>query len=159
MTAHSALRPLHGIRNLRAALRDWRQTELGQTLVEFSMVLPLFLILLFALVDFGRGFFTWLTITNAAREGARAAAVQSDSGTVDSKIHDAYCSSYPGDCSLDTSLMTVVKTNVGGARGSETSVDITYAFEYVTPIGALLGLLGGHLDTPTITAHSSMRLE
>jgi hypothetical protein len=39
-------------------------------------------------------------------------------------------------------------------------VDISYAFSYVTPIGAILNFVtGGTLSTPTITAHSSMRLE
>lgn len=124
------------------------------------MILPVFLILMFALVDFGRAFYTWQVVTNAAREGARAAAVQSDSNTVDARIHDAYCSNFPSDCSLDSARMTVTKTNIQGARGSETSVDISYAFNYVTPIGSLLHLIGGGaLATPTISAHSSMRLE
>jgi Flp pilus assembly protein TadG len=144
----------------RRAIRRFRDTETGQSLVEFSMVLPIFLLLLFALVDFGRGFYTWLVVTNAAREGARAAAVQSDSTTIDSHIHDAYCSSYPSDCSLDNTKMTITKTNVQGARGSETSVDISYAFSFVTPVGAILQLVsGGTITAPTISAHSSMRLE
>lgn len=159
MTANAALRPLRSACGRISSIRHWRQTELGQSLVEFTLVLPIFLILLFGLVDFGRAFYTWMLVTNAAREGARAAAVQSDSATVDSKLYASICSSYPSSCSLDTSKMTVVKTNVGGARGSETSVDITYAFSYVTPIGPLIGLFGGSLATPTISAHSSMRLE
>jgi hypothetical protein len=39
-------------------------------------------------------------------------------------------------------------------------VDISYAFSFVTPIGAILHLVsGGNISAPTITAHSSMRLE
>ena len=137
-----------------------RDTELGQSLVEFAMVLPMFLVLIFTLIDFGRGFFTWMMLTNAAREGARAAAVQSDSATVDQKIWDSLCSSYPSNCSVDTSKMTVVKTNVQGARGSEAKVDISYTFSFVTPIGAMLSLAGGTgLSAPNISTHSSMRLE
>ena len=142
------------------AIRGWRDSDAGQSLVEFSLVLPIFLVLLFALVDFGRGFYTWLLITNAAREGARAAAVQNDSATVDQKIRDSLCSTYPTNCSVDTTLMTVVKTNVQGARGTEASVDISYAFTFVTPIGAMLTLVGGgSISAPTLSAHSSMRLE
>ncbi len=142
------------------SLARWRDSDTGQSLVEFSLVLPIFLVLLFGLVDFGRGFYTWLVVTNAAREGARAAAVQSDAATIDTKIHASYCNNYPSSCSLDNSKITVVKTNVQGARGSETSVDISYAFEFVTPIGPILSLIsGGSISAPTITAHSSMRLE
>lgn len=145
---------------LRKMIQRVRDSEHGQSLVEFSMILPIFLILVFALVDFGRGFYTWQVVTNAAREGARAAAVQSDSATVDAKIRAAYCSNYPSSCSLDSSKMTITKTNIQGARGSEASVDISYAFSYVTPIGSFMKFIGGgSLAAPTISAHSSMRLE
>ncbi|NUQ56510.1 MAG: pilus assembly protein, partial [Dehalococcoidia bacterium] len=56
---------------LRGLLRRFRRTDAGQALVEFALVLPVMLMMLFALVDFGRGFYTWLVVTNAAREGAR----------------------------------------------------------------------------------------
>ena len=126
------------------------------------MILPVFLLLLFAMVDFGRGFYTWLQVTNAAREGARAGAVQSDAATIDAKIYASICNNYPTNCSLDpsSSVMHITKTNVQGAKGSEVTVEITYDFSYVTPIGAILHFVsGGTLATPTITGHSSMRLE
>ena len=51
-------------------------------------------------------------------------------------------------------------TNVQGARGSECRVDLSYDFQFVTPIGDFLALIGGSsISDPTITAHSSMRLE
>jgi Flp pilus assembly protein TadG len=48
----------------------------GQTLVEFALVLPLFLLMLFGLVDLGRFVFINSTLSQAAREGARLASVQ-----------------------------------------------------------------------------------
>lgn len=151
------------LRPRRAAwlrLPRWRETEVGQSLVEFAMVLPIFLLLLFALVDFGRGFYTWLVITNAAREGARAGAVQMDETGVRGKVRDAYCSNYPSDCSLEPGRMYVDTFNVQGDRGSEVRVEIRYDFEFVTPIGDLLKIVsGGNITAPTITASSSMRLE
>jgi Flp pilus assembly protein TadG len=138
----------------------WRNSELGQSLVEFSLILPLMLVMLFALVDFGRGFYTWLVVTNAAREGARAAAVQSDNSTIDSKIYASFCNPYPSNCSLDPTKMTITKTNVQGARGSEATVDISYTFVFVTPVGSILQLIGGsNLAAPAISSHSAMRLE
>lgn len=46
---------------------------LGQDLVEFALVLPLLLLFLFGALDLGRAFFSYIAITNAAREGARYA--------------------------------------------------------------------------------------
>jgi Flp pilus assembly protein TadG len=50
----------------------------GQGLVEFALVLPVFILVLVALFDLGRGVFAFNTITNAAREGARLAIVNQD---------------------------------------------------------------------------------
>jgi len=47
----------------------------GQALVEFALVIPLFLLLLVSIFDLGRAVFAWNTLSNAAREGARIAIV------------------------------------------------------------------------------------
>lgn len=145
---------------IRRLLHRFRQTEAGQSLVEFTMILPIFLVLMFGLVDFGRAFYTWLLVTNAAREGARVAAVQADSSSVDARIYDSFCSTYPSDCSLEPAKLAITKTNIQGTRGSAVTINLAYNFEFVTPLGAMLKLVGGSdLAAPTITAHSSMRLE
>jgi Flp pilus assembly protein TadG len=48
----------------------------GQGLVEFSLALPVFLFIIIALIDTGRGVFTYNTISQSAREGARLGAVE-----------------------------------------------------------------------------------
>ena len=141
-------------------LKRFRASETGQALVEFTMIIPIFLLLIFGLVDFGRAFYTWLIVTNAAREGARVAAVQSDTSTVNARIYESFCESYPTQCTLDPSKLSISTTNVQGARGSAVVVDLAFDFEYATPIGNIIALVsGGSLSTPTITAHTSMRLE
>jgi len=50
--------------------------EGGQTLVEFALVLPVFLLVVFGLVDVGRLVYTNSTLSQAAREGARLAAAE-----------------------------------------------------------------------------------
>lgn len=50
-----------------------RRADRGASAVEFALVLPLFLLVIAGVVDFGRAFFTQVILTNAAREGARAA--------------------------------------------------------------------------------------
>jgi Flp pilus assembly protein TadG len=59
-----------------------RRRTTGQSLVEFALVLPVFLLIVFGLVDAGRLIYTYNTLSNAARDGARVAIVnQSTSGT------------------------------------------------------------------------------
>jgi len=52
-----------------------RQSQQGASVVEFALVLPLFLLLLFAIVDFGMYFYTQHTMQYATREGMRLALV------------------------------------------------------------------------------------
>lgn len=133
--------------------RSKDEGQRGQTLVEFALILPLFLLMFFAMVDFGRGFYTWLLVTNAAREGARVAATQQPASAVQTRINDALGG-------LDPVELTITLTNIQGSRGQAVEVDLAYDFEFVTPIGGFVAILGGgSLETPTITSHSSMRLE
>jgi hypothetical protein len=54
----------------------------GQGLVEFALVIPIFLLILFALFDLGSAVFSYNSLTNAAREGARMAIVNQDVPTI-----------------------------------------------------------------------------
>ena len=51
------------------------RSQKGQSLVEFVLLLPVFIILLFGIIEFGRLWETMNVLTSAAREGARVAAV------------------------------------------------------------------------------------
>jgi len=55
--------------------RSARRRSRGQAMVEFALIIPLFLLLLFALLDFGRVIYAQTTIAEDAREGARAGLV------------------------------------------------------------------------------------
>ena len=68
--------------------RRARQRGRGQALVEFALVIPLFLLLLISLFDLGRGVFAYNTLTNAAREGARMAIVNQDKATIVERAKD-----------------------------------------------------------------------
>ena len=59
-----------------------RRARHGQALVEFALVIPLFLLLLVAIFDLGRAVFAYNTLTNAAREGARMAIVNQYKPTI-----------------------------------------------------------------------------
>jgi Flp pilus assembly protein TadG len=51
-----------------------RPRSRGQALVEFALVIPLFLLLLAGMIDFGIGLYSYMTVQNAARDGARLGA-------------------------------------------------------------------------------------
>lgn len=58
-----------------------RRKERGQELVEFALILPLLLLLLVGIFEFGYVVFVQNTLSNAVREGARYGAVKSDDET------------------------------------------------------------------------------
>lgn len=55
-----------------------RHRSRGQSLVEFALVFPLFVLLLAGMVDFGTGLYSYMTVVNAARDGARLGATACD---------------------------------------------------------------------------------
>ncbi len=66
---------------MRARMRRGRGRARGQALVEFSLVFPLMLLLVFGLIDLGRVVYTNNALSEAAREGARYGSVQARSAT------------------------------------------------------------------------------
>lgn len=54
--------------------RTRRARSRGQSLAELALVLPVILLIVMLALDFGRAFFSWVTITNASRVGASYAA-------------------------------------------------------------------------------------
>src|SRR5450759_5109182 len=84
-------------------LRDWRnasatrveaspdQSESGAAMVEFTVLMPVFFLILFGIIEFGMIFFLRNNMVNAAREAARTVAVQQ--GTPTSALTSA-CTKY-----------------------------------------------------------------
>jgi len=87
-------------------LRSSRSPK-GQALVEFALILPVFLLLLFGLFDLGRAVYAWSTINNAAREAARRLIVDQtwalESGTT--------VFTHARDIALDRSVSLGVQSN------------------------------------------------
>ena len=92
--------------------------ETGQSLVEFALILPLVLSILFGIVEFGRGFQSWLAITNAAAYGARTGAVGASAAAIDAATRDAAAS-------LDPNILNLQITNAQGAPGDPVNVRVT----------------------------------
>src|SRR5689334_6534843 len=78
-----------------------RRRKPGQALVEFALVLPVFLLIVFGLIDGGRLVFTYNTVSNAARTSARVAIVnQSTTGT--NTCDTISPTAWPNGCALQS---------------------------------------------------------
>lgn len=135
-------------------IRKRNDGERGQAMTEFALIVPIFLLLVFAIVDFGMGFHAWITVTNAAREGARLGAVGADSASVEARVRDT-------SGSLDDGQLTVTVTNAQGAPGEAVTVDVDYDYQLVTPLSSIMGMISGNTLGPELRFQSTseMRLE
>ena len=104
--------------------------QLGQTLVEFALILTMFLMLLMGIVDLGRGVMAQNSLSHAAREGARRGIYAE---TTDAQIRQAVRAQEGLAVGLTDGQIDVVPT---GSRqpGSVVTVTVRYTFTAVTPM-------------------------
>ena len=98
----------------------------GQTLVEFALILPIFLLLLFGLIDGGRFVFTDSILSQAAREGARLGAVEASwVGKTDAACGQPAGPVCPADVTtLVSHVRTAANRMISGLGGTVSSVEI-----------------------------------
>ena len=65
---------------------SYRAANRGQSVIEFALVLPILLLVLFGITEFGRALMTVNVLNAAAREGARVAAVGGDSTSAVARV-------------------------------------------------------------------------
>jgi len=136
-------------------------------LVEFSLIIPILLLLILGTVDFAMGFKSYVELTNATREGARYAVVGNpaglyptdctglDRGNVVSRV----CKSAP-DMTDDMTDVTVSYPN-GSTSGSSVVVTADYRYDLITPLSSIVTLISGgefpgYFD---LSSRTDMRLE
>jgi Flp pilus assembly protein TadG len=152
----------------RGVLRRLLRGRRGQSLVEFSLVLPVLLIIVFGIVDFGMGLRSYISLTNATREGARFAAVGNPAGSFPSQCNGTTtttvvgrtCVAVEGLNRSDISSLTVTYPN-GQGPGNSVIVSANYTYHYITPLGDIIHFFSGGTLTKTIALSTStdMRLE
>ena len=118
-------------------------------MVEFALILPLLLLVLGGIIDFGRAYQQQITLTNAAREGARMAALGYTTAQVQARVTTAVTGLSGGATATVISPACVA----GGAPGQSAVVRVApnTAFTW-TILGALPGV-----PTPVLDAEGSMR--
>jgi Flp pilus assembly protein TadG len=139
------------------------QGRKGQSLVEFGLMLPIFLLIVFGIIDFGRAVFAYSTLNSAAREAGRVAVVdQVTAHITDEAIRQAYTLDVSaGDVSLDwrSAFNPDTPNSCAGFVGSSNVVTCTliitvnYEFNAATPI---IGNIVGPLD---LSGESKMIVE
>lgn len=117
----------------------------GAVAVEFAILLPVLILLLFGIVDFGRAINAQITITQAAREGARLASL----GTVVAPLATVQTKTMAAATGL-----TIVQANVtepngacaagAGATGGFVTVKVAYTYTLLTPVGAIGRMFGSN---------------
>jgi Flp pilus assembly protein TadG len=129
-----------------------RLNECGAAAVEFALLLPILLMILVGIMEFGLIMFTQEVLTNASREGARAGIIQATpkpttgaiQGVVVNYAQNARVALTPGD---------VAVVGAGGVFPNPLTVTVAYTYNFLVP-----GLFGLG-PTVQLTAQTVMRHE
>lgn len=114
----------------------------GQDLVEFALILPVLLLLLLGIMEFGIVIFTYDTIANAAREGARYGIIHHEPGD-DSDIEAATRRLTTG---LDPAALGI---DIDLSDPNRIQVEIFYEYNLIT--GPVILAVGGN---PALNLHT-----
>lgn len=126
-----------------------KRNERGQTFVEFTLALPVLIVLLFGIIQFGIAFHSYITLTDATRAGARKAAVSrflpanERSGAVATAVRNSAQN-------LDQALL-VPSVDSTWAPGADVTVTVTYPYE--------INLFGIPVREGLLTSKTTERVE
>ena len=126
------------------------RSRTGQTLVEFAIILPVFILILIGIFDFGRAVYAYHTLLNASREAARQAVVDQTQSQIEDRAieHAVALGITAADVTIDYRTVAAPDTpgscssrvNTAQIVGCVAVVRVEYQYEAVMPaIGALVG--------------------
>lgn len=132
---------------VRARRRDSRSR--GQSMVEFTLILPVLMLMIFGIYQFGQTYSDYIQVTNAARDGGRKALVSRSDAT---GVNDAIAAAKAATWWLNTSQMTVtVSPAQPWTTGQTVTVTVTYPYSI-----SLLGFVAG---SGTLKSATTVRVE
>ncbi|HVM57590.1 MAG TPA: TadE/TadG family type IV pilus assembly protein [Gaiellaceae bacterium] len=129
--------------NVTALKRD----ETGQAMVEFTMILPILLVVVLGIIQFGILFNNYVTLTDAVRAGARMASVSRDDAD---PVGAATAAVRNSATDLDQSNLNITVTS-GWTAGGDVTVTATYPYS--------ISLLGVVVSSGTLTSKTTERVE
>jgi hypothetical protein len=148
-------------------LRSLLSNERGQALPEFALVLPILMVIVFGIVDFGKAFNYWNSATHIAAEGARYAAVDGkpypgSPGTLQAQLlAQGDTEELRGEGNDEASVASAqvcvmfpatsgTGTNPDPKRGDPVEVEMTFEYSWIPMLG---------VDDTSIASTAVMRLE
>ena len=126
-------------------------SERGASAVEFALVLPALMLILFGTIEFGMVMYSRAVLTNASREGTRAGIVQQipkpSAGDIQSVV-----TNYLSGTGINPGDVTISVAGAGGVFPNDLTVSASYPYSFFVP--AILGLGGSiTLTTQTVMRH------
>lgn len=116
------------------------QSQRGAAAVEFALILPLLLLILLGIIEFGRAYNVQISLTHAARETARTMAI-------DNVWNDAVSRGQTAAPSVDLAAGEFAAAPTACTPGQQISVTVTHE------LATLTGITGGL----TLTGKAAMR--
>lgn len=152
------------LRRFRSSSDGASSEDEGAVLIEFALVISLFFLLVFGMVDFGLAINTKTQMTNAGREGARLGTVNLDPLAVEARVREA-------GAELDQAILAVTITCeksddslcpggtpgnlANGSAGDSVIVTVDYVYDLITPLPGFLNS-GNDIALRSVT---EMRIE
>jgi Flp pilus assembly protein TadG len=109
-----------------------KPNERGAAATEFALLLPVFLMILFGIIEFGMIMYGREVVTNAAREGARAGIVQGPPKRTSGEI-TTIANNYLTGTGINQADVTFTPTGVGLASPSTLTVTAVYNYNFLIP--------------------------
>jgi len=125
---------------IQASTKKHVQSQKGSVLIEFALVLPIFLLILSGVITFSIALYNKTVLTMATREGARAGAIQNPNSSSSSRAQDAALNVCQNNLITFGDSMTpaITTTTSGDILTVNASINYTglYLFSVVFPISA-----------------------
>ncbi len=151
-----------GVRTVAACRRvvaPFRRSERGQTLLEFAFILPIILVFILVLVDFGIALDRREVLQHAVREGARYGAVGRDVDAIKQRTVDQSQGVLSlGDITVCYADGPDANTSVGDA-GDDVHVGASFLYKFNVGSGEMLSAFGVGVPSISMTPSADMRLE
>ncbi|MET4144053.1 TadE/TadG family type IV pilus assembly protein [Arthrobacter sp. UYCo732] len=103
------------------------RSERGSVAVEFALILPILVAVLLGIMEFGRAYNAQITVTAAAREGARVMSIQGNVATAQTAVQTASPALNP---QLTKGQIQV--TPASCTPGANVTVTVTYRLKFIT---------------------------
>ena len=131
--------------------RDGARSRRGQTLVEFALILPIFLLVLVGIFDMGRAVYAYNTISNASRQAVRLGIVDQNVTNLQAEAVKASVALGAVPADVDISFLTSDLSgpcDVPAEIGCVVEITVHYQYNAATPI---IGNLVGTIDMASTT--------